>query len=100
MNNNTKTPSKRHTLVLNTIHDLGLNNPRLVGSVARNEDTENSDIDILVEGEYKSIMALVRSERELGETLGNKVEIIVENEIHKHILDHMLKDAEKIGEQQ
>jgi len=48
----------------------------LVGSVARDEATEDADCDFLVEFERgASIFDMVRLERALGDLLGSKVEV-------------------------
>ncbi|OCW58809.1 nucleotidyltransferase family protein [Hoeflea olei] len=58
-----------------------LENPRIFGSAARQDDTERSDLDILVRrtGEitYFDLAAL---ERELGALLGVKVDVRTEGE--------------------
>lgn len=51
-------------------------NPRLFGSVARGEDTEGSDVDILVDPiESTSYFDLAGLEIELSELLGVEVDI-------------------------
>ncbi|HEX2919565.1 MAG TPA: nucleotidyltransferase family protein [Bacteroidales bacterium] len=56
------------------------------GSYARGEEKPESDIDILVEfSESKSLLTLVRIERELSEFLGVKVDLLTEESI-VHIL--------------
>ena len=47
------------------------------GSTARGESNQESDIDLLVKfAEKKSLLGLVRLERELSEALGRKVDLL------------------------
>ena len=63
------------------------------GSVARGEDTEQSDIDLLVRfSERKGLLALVRLERLFSETLGRKVDLLTEAAISPYIRDNILND--------
>jgi hypothetical protein len=51
----------------------------LFGSVARGEETEESDVDLLVRfARPKSLLDLVRIEREFSEALGRKVDLLTE----------------------
>jgi predicted nucleotidyltransferase len=55
---------------------FGADNPRLFGSVARGEDVEGSDIDILVDlPEQSSYYQLFRIEDALEDVLGCRVEV-------------------------
>lgn len=65
------------------------------GSVARGEDTEESDIDLLVRfSERKGLLALIRLERIFSETLGRKVDLLTENAISPYIRDNILNDLQ------
>ena len=58
----------------------------VVGSVARGEATEQSDVDLLVRfSERKGLLALVRLERVFSETLGRKTDSLTEAAISPHI---------------
>ncbi len=58
------------------VRRFGADNPRLFGSVARGEDTEGSDVDILVDlPERESYYQLFRIEDALEKLLGCKVEV-------------------------
>ena len=51
----------------------------IFGSFARQEETPESDIDILVKFYYTiSLLELVKIERELSEILGKKVDLVTE----------------------
>ncbi len=69
----------------------------LFGSFARNENTENSDVDILVK--FKSdatLFDLVRLGDFIEERLKLKADIVSENSIKPEIKDRILKDLIKI----
>jgi predicted nucleotidyltransferase len=67
------------------------------GSYARGEEKPNSDIDILVEfSSRKSLLELVRIERELSETLGIKVDLLTEKSISPYLIDSIKEEMEVI----
>ena len=66
----------------------------LFGSVARGEDTEQSDVDLLVRfSERKSLLDLVRIEREFSEALGRKVDLLTEGSLSPYLRDQLLGEA-------
>ena len=75
----------RPSLVLNRIRDevraaierAGGRDPRVIGSVAQGNDTEQSDLDLLVDlGDEPSIWTLASLAEELRELLGTEVDIV------------------------
>jgi uncharacterized protein len=69
----------------------------LFGSMARGEATEKSDIDLLVKfGKRKSLLSVVKLERQLAMTLGRKVDVLTEGALSLYIRDNILKDLETI----
>lgn len=69
----------------------------LFGSMARGETTEKSDIDLLVKfGKRKSLLSVVKLERQLTMSLGRKVDLITEGALSPYIRDNVLKDLETI----
>lgn len=63
------------------------------GSVARGEETPGSDVDILIKFEKpKSLLDIVRLERELSGTLGRKVDLVTEASLSPYIRDAVLRD--------
>lgn len=68
----------------------------LFGSYARNEQTDNSDIDILVSFQNGiSLLQLIRLENELSERLGHKVDLITVGAIkNKRIKNNILSDLQ------
>lgn len=81
-----------------TILSYGATNPRVFGSVARGEDTEDSDLDVLVdpiEGKT-SLVTLVRLKRALESSFGMKADILTPLSIHERYRHRVLKDARPI----
>jgi uncharacterized protein len=68
---------QRRKQVLATAEKFGASNVRVFGSVARGEDTTESDVDILVDlSPRSSLVTLGRLERELNEVLGVPVDVV------------------------
>ena len=69
----------------------------IFGSTARGEGTESSDIDILVKlSKPKSLLALVKLERNLSEAVGQKVDLITEGAISPYLKERILKELKVI----
>jgi predicted nucleotidyltransferase len=68
----------------------------LFGSASRNEEDEQSDVDILVELDYSQPIGLgfVRMQLELEDLLKRKVDLLTSNSVSKYI--QPLIDSEKI----
>jgi len=64
------------------------------GSFARQEQTENSDLDILVELDYSKPIGLqfVGMKLDLEELLGEKVDLVSANGVSKHVMPFIDKD--------
>jgi len=66
----------------------------LFGSVARSEETEESDVDLLVRfARPKSLLDLVRIEREFSEALGRKVDLLTEGALSPYLRERILGEA-------
>jgi uncharacterized protein len=69
----------------------------LFGSSARGEETKASDVDLLVAfKKEKGLLAFVRLERQLGELLGKKVDLVTENALSPHLKALILKEAKVV----
>ncbi|MEA3350560.1 MAG: nucleotidyltransferase family protein [Chloroflexota bacterium] len=69
----------------------------LFGSASRGEETEKSDIDLLVKfAKRKSLLAVVKLERELSEALGKKVDLLTEAAISPYIRENIFQDLKVI----
>jgi predicted nucleotidyltransferase len=73
----------------------GAFNIRVFGSVARGEETENSDIDFLVDYDLKKISPWfpVRLIRDLENLLNCKVDVVTEKGLKARIRDQVLQDC-------
>lgn len=68
--------------------------PRIFGSVLHGDDTEESDLDILVDPtEDTSILSLVRLEVELRHLLGVEVDVITPEELKAEFGAEVLAEA-------
>ena len=69
------------------------------GSMARNEATEDSDIDLLVKfSKGKSLLTLVRLEREISTALGRKVDLLTEAAISPYLRDRIKRELKVLYE--
>jgi len=75
----------------------GVRRIAVFGSYVRREEKPESDIDIIVEfSGRKSLLELVRIERELSEILGIKVDLLTEKSISPYLIDTIKKEMEVI----
>ena len=71
----------------------------IFGSMARGEATAQSDVDLLVKfAKRKSLLALVKLERELSSALGRKVDLLTEAAISPYLRERILGDLQVIYE--
>ena len=67
------------------------------GSVARNEAGEQSDLDLLVHfSGRKTLLGMVKLERELSTALGIRVDLVTENSISPYLRKRILDDLRVI----
>lgn len=65
----------------------------IFGSMARGTAKKKSDIDLIVRfSKRKSLLALVRLERNLSEALGRKVDLLTEASISPYMRARVLKE--------
>jgi uncharacterized protein len=80
--------------ILETAARFGASNVRVFGSVARGEEEESSDIDLLVNMDPgRSLMDLGGLLVELQELLGTEVDVVTEKGLRPRIREQVLKDA-------
>ena len=72
---------------------FGIRSLRLFGSVSRDEQNEESDVDVCVEMEPQAYL-LVRLKRFLEHLLGRPVDIV---RLHKHVNPYLLQEIERDG---
>ena len=69
------------------------------GSMSRGKAKKKSDIDLLVRfSKRKSLLAVVRLERELSEALGRKVDLLTEGALSPYLRDRILKETKVVYE--
>ena len=72
----------------------GVHNIRVFGSVARGEDTAESDIDLLIDmEESSSLLDLVGFQQELEVMLNRPADVLTENGINPYLRDSILGEA-------
>ena len=70
-------------------------NPRVFGSVVHGNDTEDSDLDLLVgpiDGKT-SLISLVRIKRELEALLGVRTDVLTPMALHERFRPNVLREA-------
>lgn len=90
---------KSHSgLIHRMAREHGARQIRVFGSVARREETEDSDIDLVVElpRGYDMLFQRIRLTQKLSELTGRRVELVPEHELNRHIRDQVLAEAVEI----
>lgn len=73
---------------------IGATNIRVFGSVLRGEDSEGSDLDLLVDVPRGTTLPdLVGVEDELRRALGVRVDLLTPGDLHPRFRDHVLREA-------
>jgi len=79
------------------LKDYGAKKVAVLGSYVRGEESQDSDIDVIVEfSERKSLLEFVRIERELSEELGVKVDLLTEKSISPYLIENVKKEMRVI----
>ena len=75
----------------------GASNIRIFGSVSREEDTAESDIDFLVSLEQgRSLLDLVGLQQDLSSYLLRNVDVISDDGINKYLREKIIKEAQPL----
>ena len=83
--------------IVQALKEQGATKVAIFGSYARGEERPESDVDVIVEfAERKSLLDLVRIERELCEALGIKVDLLTEKSISPYLIDNVRQEMEVI----
>ena len=78
-------------------NDIGV--LRVFGSVARGEDTQDSDLDLLAEfTRPKSLLELVGIEQEFEEELGRRVDLLTPKSLSPYLRDRVIREARVLYE--
>lgn len=88
---------QRRNEILNFAQKHGVYNVRIFGSVGRGEATPDSDIDLLVDkGPNTGAGFPAGLMLELEEMLGQRVEIVTEKALNRHLRDQVLREATEL----
>jgi predicted nucleotidyltransferase len=69
-------------------------NVRVFGSIARGDDQEESDVDLLVEIEPgRTLLDVIALEQDLQQLLGRKVEVLTEGGLSPYLQQRILAEA-------
>jgi len=83
--------------IVQKLRSQGAKRIAIFGSYVKGEEGPGSDIDIIVEfSERKSLLELVRIERELPEVLKIKVDLLTEKSISPYMIDSIKKEMKVI----
>ena len=74
-----------------------ISNVKLFGSVLREEENAESDIDFLVDcGDDCSLFDLISLKYDLEEILGKKIDVVTSDSVHWILRDKILQEARPI----
>lgn len=80
----------------NLLESNGVDELKIFGSCVRNEETEDSDIDLLVTFKKNTgLFTLIRLERELGIILGRKIDLLTDKALHHKLKNQILSEAKE-----
>lgn len=80
--------------ILRITESYGARNVRIFGSVARGEESPESDLDLLVDLEPdRNLLDLSHLIIDLQDLLGRKVDVVEPEGLHWYIRDRVLKEA-------
>lgn len=83
---------REQILALAAAHGAG--NVRVFGSVIRDEDTEESDVDLLVDmAEDRSLYDLVALKHDIEALLGRKADVLTPDSLSRYIKERILAEA-------
>jgi len=75
----------------------GLSNARVFGSVVRGEDTDDSDLDILIDvAPGVGLLGLARCERDLEALLGVRVDLVPADALKSEVASAALAEARRL----
>lgn len=89
-----------NTAIINYLHPYNPERIGIFGSFARQEDNDESDIDVLVRfRSTPSLLDLARIHRELSKVLGKKVDVVTESALkNKKLKEYIYNDLKIIFE--
>lgn len=90
--------AETHSRLVNYLMQFEPESIGIFGSSARGEETESSDVDLLVSfSKTFGLLQLVRIERELSEMIGKKVDLVTDRSLqHPKLRKAVMKDLKVI----
>lgn len=87
--------NKHRNEIRRIVEQHGASNPRIFGSAIHGEDTENSDLDILVDpiAGRTTLVSLVRIRREIESLTGVETDILTPMALHERYRQIVLAEA-------
>jgi predicted nucleotidyltransferase len=86
-------PQHRET-IRKLVLEAGMANPRVFGSVLRGQDSERSDLDLLVDPAPKTdLLDLARLQRLIQAEVGVRVDLLTPGDLPAKFRDRVLADA-------
>jgi hypothetical protein len=84
--------------ILSFMQKHGAEKIGVFGSYARNEARPDSDLDLMVWfKEQKSLLGMIRIERELSELLGIKIDLLTEQAVSPYLIDRIRQELKVIS---
>ena len=84
----------RRTDILAAAARHGAKNVRVFGSATRGEDTDASDIDLLVSmEENRSLYDLIGLQQEIEHMFGRKTDVLTDKSINRYLQERILQEA-------
>jgi uncharacterized protein len=85
---------QRRKAIIRAAEDRRAHNVRVFGSVARGDDVDSSDVDLLVDlDEGVGLLDLIGLERELAELLGVDVDVVPAHGLKPRIRERVIREA-------
>ena len=87
---------KRIKNIIKKLKSEGVNKVSVFGSYSRNTENPDSDFDIIVEFKNsKTLLDIIRIERELEEISGLKIDLLTEDSISPYLIDAIKREEIK-----
>ena len=90
--------NKYRSEIRRIVEQNNANNPRVFGSVTRGDDTEDSDLDLLVDpiDGKTSLISLVHIKREIEALLGVRTDVLTPMSLNQRFRESVLSEARSV----
>lgn len=89
--------SRHRDLILKAAHAVRATSVRVFGSAARGEDTEQSDLDLLIEvPKGTTLLDMVGLQQQLEDALGLKVDLVTPFDLPERVRERVLAEARAV----